>query len=187
MFRPMIVALLLAAPCTAAIAQENEGSWGAAAMPNGCMVEAVSPQGTMLSIWAFAGAPKLAFLLQNKEWGALRDGQSYKLNLEFAGMTSWPVDATGRQNIDSDGPGYLFTVQPGGEGAANFLEAFTSASGMKISQNGRNVDTLPLEGSRGAMAALAKCLAEKWHSAATGPEPDAQGDEAAKPDHSASI
>jgi hypothetical protein len=166
MFRPMIAALLLAAPCTAAIAQENQGSWGVAAMPNGCMVEAVSPQGTMLSIWGFTGAPKLAFLLQNKEWGALRDGQNYKLNLEFAGTKSWPVDATARQNIDSDGPGYLFTVQPGGEGATNFLDAFTSASGMKISQNGRNVDTLPLEGSRGAMASLAKCLAEKWGAAA---------------------
>jgi hypothetical protein len=167
MFRPMIAALLLAAPGAAAIAQdENQGSWGVAAMPNGCMVEAVSPQGTMLSIWGFAGAPRLAFLLQNKEWGALRDGQSYKLNLEFAGMRSWPVDATARENIDSDGPGYLFTVQPGGEGAAGFLNAFTSAKGMRISRDGRSVDTLPLEGSRGAMAALAKCLAARWSAAA---------------------
>jgi hypothetical protein len=175
MFRPMIAALLLAAPGAAAIAQGgNEGSWGAAAMPNGCMVEAVSPQGTMLSIWAFAGASKLAFLLQNKQWGALRDGQNYKLDLEFAGMDSWPVDATARRDIDSDGPGFLFTVQPGGKGATNFLDAFTSAKGMKISQDGRHFDTLPLEGSRGAMAALAKCLAERWSAAApqSGPQDD---------------
>ena len=174
MFRPLIAALLLAAPGAAALAQgDSEGSWGVAAMPNGCMVEAISPQGTMLSIWGFAGAPRLAFLLQNKQWGALRDGQNYKLKLEFAGMQSWPVDATARRDIDSDGPGFLFTVQPGDQGATNFLNAFTSAKGMRISRDGRSVDTLPLDGSRGAMAALAKCLAERWSAPAPkGGEPE---------------
>jgi hypothetical protein len=150
-----------------------------AQMPNGCMVEAVSPQGTMLSVWAFAGQPKLAFLLQNKGWNALQDGRSYKLSLDFVGTpTAVPVDATARQNIDSDGPGFLFTVQPGGDGARSFLNAFTSAEGMKISREGRSVDTLPLAGSRGAMGALAKCLAERWTSASAQPaQPDPSDDD----------
>ena len=84
MFRRMMFALLLAAPSAAAVGQGQEmGNWAIAQMPNGCMVEAVSPQGTMLSIWGFAGQPKLAFLLQNKGWNALHDGQSYKLGLDF--------------------------------------------------------------------------------------------------------
>jgi hypothetical protein len=181
MFRRMIAALLLAAPSAAAMGQGQEmGGWAIAQMPNGCMVEAVSPQGTMLSIWGFAGQPKLAFLLQNKGWGALQDGRSYKLGLDFVGTpTAMPVDATARQNIDSDGPGFLFTVQPGGDGAKSFLNAFTSAEGMRISQEGRSVDTLPLAGSRGAMGALAKCLSEHWHSTAAAP--DEGDDDDAKP------
>ena len=175
MFRRMIAALLLAAPSAAAMGQgqgQEMGDWAIAQMPNGCMVEAVSPQGTMLSIWGFAGQPKLAFVLQNKGWNALQDGRSYKLSLDFVGTpTAVPVDATARQHIDSDGPGFLFTVQPCGAGATSFLSAFTSAEGMKISQEGRSVDTLPLAGSRGAMGALAKCLAERWNA------PTPQGDD----------
>jgi hypothetical protein len=183
MFRRLIVTLLLAAPSAAVLGQGHAGpspemgDWAVAQMPNGCMVEAVSPQGTMISIWGFAGQPKLAFLLQNKGWNALQDGRSYKLSLDFVGTpTAMPVDATARQNIDSDGPGFLFTVQPGGDAAKSFLTAFTSARGMRISQDGRSVDTMPLAGSRGAMGALAKCLAEKWHSGAAA-QPDDSGDD----------
>jgi hypothetical protein len=175
----MIAALLIAAPSAAAMGQGNEmGDWAIAQMPNGCMVEAVSPQGTMLTVWGFAGQPKLAFLLQNKGWNALQDGRSYKLSLAFLGTpTAVPVDATARQNIDSDGPGFLFTVQPGGDGARSFLNAFTSAEGMRISRDGRSVDTLPLAGSRGAMGALAKCLSAHWSA----PTPtDQSGDDDAK-------
>ena len=188
MFRRMMAALLLAAPSAAAMGQgQDMGEWGIAQMPNGCMVEAVSPQGTMLSIWGFSGQPKLAFLLQNKGWNALQDRRSYKLSLDFVGTpTAVPVDATARQHIDSDGPGFLFTVQPGGDGAKSFLSAFTSAEGMRISQDGRSFDTMPLAGSRGAMGALAQCLAEKWHSGAAA-QPDDSSDDDAKPAKAAPI
>ena len=103
MFRRLIVTLLLAAPSAAVFGQGHSGAsqemgdWAVAQMPNGCMVEAVSPQGTMISIWGFAGQPKLAFLLQNKGWNALQDGRSYKLSLDFVGTpTAMPVDATAR-------------------------------------------------------------------------------------------
>ncbi len=167
MFRRMMAALLLAAPSAAVMGQgEQSGDWAIAQMPNGCMVEATSPQGTMLTVWGFAGQPKLAFLLQNKGWAALQDGRSYRLSLDFVGSpTAMPVEATARQNIDSDGPGLLFTVEPGGDGAKSFLSAFTSAEGMRINQDGRSVDTLPLAGSRRAMTALAQCLAARWSSA----------------------
>ena len=176
MFRSVLAIALLAAPAAAAAAQDKEmGDWALARMPNGCMVQAVSPQGTMLSIWGFAGQEKLGFLLQNREWSALRDGERYALDLEFVGVKAVPVEATAREHIDSDGPGFFFTFDPGGPDARAFLDALASAADMKISQGGRAMDSLPLEGSRGAMAALARCLSEQWSGGeAPAAEPDAE-------------
>jgi hypothetical protein len=173
MFRRLMVAFLIAAPSGAAIAQsEGQGDWALATMPNGCMVQATSPQGTMISIWGFSGQDKIAFLLQNRGWN-VRDGQPYKLSLDFLGVETLPVSATAREHIDSDGPGFLFTVKPGAQGAAGFLSAFTSARGMRITQGAQNFDTLPLAGSHTAMAALAKCLADRWgQGQATTPSDD---------------
>lgn len=174
MFRRMIIGLLVAASPAAAFGQgSNMGGWALAQMPNGCMVQATSPQGTMLSIWGFAGQDKIAFLLQNRGWNSLRDGQNYDLKLDTDGA-SWPVEAIARQHIDSDGPGLLFTITPGA-----FLNAFATSKGMRISQNGRSFDTLPLEGSRVAMGALAKCLAERWSTAAA--SGDDEGEKTSEP------
>jgi hypothetical protein len=168
MLRYMMAALLAAAPLGAALAQHQKtDGWALAAMPNGCMVQAVSPQGTMLSIWAFAGEEKLGFLLQNRRW-EVEDGKKTALQVEFSGARRLAVEATARADIDSDGPGLYFTVEPGAD-RGNFLAAFTSARGMSIRRDGADVDTLPLVGSRGAISSLAKCLADRWNEA--GPAP----------------
>ena len=176
MLRYVMAALLAAAPA-ASLAQPKAApeGWALAAMPNGCMVQAVSPQGTMLSIWAFAGEEKLGFLLQNRGW-EVKDGEKTPLEVEFAGASAWPVEATARAHIDRDGPGLFFTVEPGG--SRNFLAAFTSARGMSIRRDGADVDTLPLAGSRGAISSLAHCLADRWNA----PAPAAAEPEAAEPD-----
>lgn len=169
MFRRMMIGLLVAASPAAALGQTNEmGGWALAQMPSGCMVQATSPKGTMISIWAFAGEDKFAFLLQNRDWNSLRDGQNYDLKLDFTGMETVPVQAIARQHIDSDGPGLLFTMKPGAQASGGFFTAFSTAPGVSISQDGRSFDTLPLAGSRGAMAALARCLAQRWSAAASG-------------------
>ena len=163
MFRRLVAAFLLAAPVGAAVAQPNaSGDWSVGAMPNGCMMQATSPEGTMLSVWGTAGDDKLGFLLQNKGWNALRDGASYQLKLDFLGVSSLPVEATARQDIDSDGPGFYFQLQPGGASGKAFMDAFSRAQGMRISQDGKSVDTLSLAGGQGAMSALARCLAQSW-------------------------
>ena len=163
MFRRLIVAaFLLAAPAGAAFGQEEDtGQWAVGAMPNGCMAQSVSPKGTMLSIWALAGDDKLGFLLQNRGWSSLRDGASYDLKLDFLGVRSLPVEATAKRDIDSDGPGLFFTLAPGGTAGAGFLEALSSATALRVGPEGE-ADTLPLAGSRGAMAALARCLSERY-------------------------
>jgi hypothetical protein len=163
MLRYVMAALLASAPLAAASGQEETpGKWALATMPNGCMVQAVSPHGTMLSVWGFAGEEKLGFLLQNRGW-EVEDGAKTPLEVEFAGARSWPVEATARAHIDRDGPGLFFTVEPGGTGARAFLAAFTSAQGMSIRRDGMSVDTLPLAGSHGAIASLAQCLADRWN------------------------
>jgi hypothetical protein len=163
MFRRLIAALLVTVPASAAMGQvEDTGQWAVGAMANGCMMQAVSPQGTMLSVWGVAGDDKLGFLLQNKGWNALRDGASYDLKLDFLGVSSLPVEATARREIDSDGPGFYFQLEPGGTSGKAFMDAFSTAQGMRISREGKSVDTLPLAGSKGAMSALARCLSESW-------------------------
>ena len=169
MLRYVMAALLAAAPLGTASAQpEKTEGWALAAMPNGCMVQAVSPQGTMLSVWGFAGEDKLGFLLQNRGW-EVNDGEKTPLEVKFAGDRAWPVEATARAHIDRDGPGLFFTVDPGGASADNFLAALTSAQGMRIRRDGMSVDTLPLAGSRGAISSLAKCLADRWNEASPAP------------------
>jgi hypothetical protein len=181
MLRYVMAALLAAAPLAAASGQEEaEGKWALAAMPNGCMVQAVSPHGTMLSVWGFAGEEKLGFLLQNRGW-TVEDGAKTPLEVEFAGARSWPVEATARANIDRDGPGLFFTVEPGASDTASFLAAFTSAEGMNIRRAGTSVDTMPLAGSRGAIASLARCLAERWNEAGPAAESKDVAAEAASP------
>jgi len=176
MLRYVMAAFLAAAPLGAASAQqEKTEGWALAAMPNGCMVQAVSPHGTMLSIWAFAGEEKLGFLLQNRGW-EVEDGKKTALQVEFAGASTLPVEATARAEIDSDGPGLYFTVEPGGADRGNFLGAFTSARGMSIRRDGASVDTLSLAGSRGAISSLAKCLADRWNE--SGPAPAEAGESA---------
>lgn len=161
----LFTAALAAAP--AAAAQIDEPSdWALGQLPDACMLQSVSPHGTMLSIWGFARQAKFGVLLQNRGWGALRDGERYTLSLEFVGQRAWPVQATAREHIDGDGPGFFFTIEPGDAADVGFLEAFSSAHGMHISRDGERVDTLPLAGSRGALAALARCLAERWGAAA---------------------
>jgi hypothetical protein len=169
MLRYVMAALLAAAPLGAASAQpqKTEG-WALAAMQGGCMVQAVSPHGTMLSIWAFAGEEKLGFLLQNRGW-EVEDGKKTALQVEFSGARRLAVEATARAEIDADGPGLYFTVEPGGADRGDFLSAFTSARGMSIRRDGADVDTLPLAGSRGAISSLAKCLADKWNEARPAP------------------
>jgi hypothetical protein len=169
MLRYMMAALLASAPLGAASAQPAKAEgWALAAMQGGCMVQAVSPQGTMLSIWAFAGEEKLGFLLQNRGW-EVEDGKKTALQVEFQGARAWPVEATARADIDADGPGLYFTVEPGGAARGDFLAAFTSARGMSIRRDGADVDILPLAGSRGAISSLAKCLADRWNE--SGPAP----------------
>jgi hypothetical protein len=126
------------------------------------MLHASTAQGSVLSIWSFAGQPKIGFLIQNTGWSALREGQRYDLDVDFVGGRAWPVKATGRRNLDTDGPGFFFTVEPGDPTGGGFLDALANSREMAITLHGSAMDSLPLNGSREAVASLARCMAELW-------------------------
>lgn len=161
MMRHLAALALLAAPA-ASLAQPAGSNWDLARTSESCMLHAASAQGTVVSVWGFAGQAKLGFLIQNREW-ELRDGESYDIELGFTGARAWPVQATAKRDLDSDGPGYFFTFTPDeGKEGSSFLESLASAKGLNISRDGDSVDSLPLAGSRDAVSALARCMAELW-------------------------
>jgi hypothetical protein len=167
MYRFLLGFSLLAA--SAAVSAQNPSAnhphsspWGLARAPGSCMLHASTEQGSVVSIWSFAGQSKIGFLIQNKDWSALREGQRYELEVDFPGVRAWPVEATGRENLDSDGPGYFFTVEPGDRSGGGFLDAMANARNMAITRDGAAMDSLPLAGSREAVASLARCMAELW-------------------------
>ena len=165
--RATVVLPLAAALCAvpAAARAEPPPGWALGELPNACMLQSVSPQGTMLSIWGFAGQARFGVLLQNRGWSALRDGERHTLSLKLAGQRAWPVQATARTPIDADGPGFFFTLAPGDPDDDAFLESFSNAEEMHIARDGHSVATLPLPAPSAAMSALARCLAERWDAA----------------------
>ena len=162
MLRHVLALSLLAAPA-ASLAQPADSDWELARTPGSCMLHAASAQGTVISVWGFAGQAKLGFLIQNREWETLREGQSYDIELGFTGARAWPIQATAKNDLDSDGPGYFFTFTPRqSEDGSSFLDSLASAKGLKISRDGDSVVDLPLAGSRDAVAGLARCMSELW-------------------------
>ena len=173
MFKALLTVAALAAPAalaTAQTAQPRSGQWVLEVAPGGCIVHAASPSGTVISIWAAAGQSDLSFLVQNRSWNTLQDGSRYDLQVSFDDKGAFPVKATAKTNLDSDGPGLTFAVSPAGAvGGAGFLEQFAAAGGMHITRDGARVDTLSLTNTGTAMPSLAKCLRQVWTAGADAP------------------
>lgn len=174
MFKSVLVLIAAASASSLAVAQTaNTGRWTLEAAPNGCVVHAASPSGTVVSIWGLAGESSLSFLVQNKSWNSFAEGQRYDIQVSFDDKRAWPMKAVARRNIDSDGPGLTFAVDPApAAGGVAFLEQFAAANGMRIVRNDE-VETVTLVNTGVALNGLAKCLKQVWAAAA------AEGDEAA--------
>jgi hypothetical protein len=122
----------------------------------------------VVSLLAGTGQESLLFLIQNKSWSSLEDGSEHKLAVELDGRSPFEFDAVARTELDSDGPGFLFSVPPGERQGAKFLAEFAGASGMNVGEEGRSLAQLRLSGGSTAMAALAKCMASMWSGGAGG-------------------
>jgi hypothetical protein len=171
MMKPLLALLLATAPAVAATSQNTPaGRWTLASSTEGCVVHAASGKGTILSIAASPAQDALMFVVQNPELAALEDGAQYPVQVEFDQMGAWQIEATAQHEIDSDGPGIMFAVQPGREDGANFIKEFAAAEGMHIGDAGDRLDSLPLTGSDTAMAGMAECLGQMLGATGTAAE-----------------
>jgi hypothetical protein len=169
MMKPLLAALALAAlPAAASSQPQSFGAWTVNGGEDGCIAHASLPQGTVVSLLAGSGQESVVFLIQNKSWSSLRDGSPHKLAVQLDGRSAFQFDAVARTDLDSDGPGLLFSVPPGERQGAKFLAEFAGASGMNVGEEGRPLAELRLTGGDTAMAALAKCMAGMWSGGADG-------------------
>lgn len=153
-----LVALSLLQASAAVPAQAPHG-WTVASSDEGCLVHTTERAGTVLSVFALPEQDGIGFLLQNRKWAQLEDGQVYPLSIQFDGGSAWPVPAIARTSIDADGPGLFFAIRPGSEaGGRDFIAEFAAARGMRVANDGEAVGDLRLSDSRGATVALAQCL-----------------------------
>jgi hypothetical protein len=181
MFRSLIAVLALSAPAAVATAQtEAPSPWALEVTPDGCLVHAAAPSGSVVSVWGSADNENIRFLIQNRQWDAFEDGGRYDIQVSFDERRAWPMQAVAKRNLDADGPGLTFAVSPSARaGGSGFLEQFAGASGMHIARNGQRIDSLKLAGSDTAMAALAQCLSTIWSATAAASSPDESGEEPA--------
>ncbi|HEX8654145.1 MAG TPA: hypothetical protein VF693_02840 [Allosphingosinicella sp.] len=148
-----------AAPAPAPAAAQAPNGWNLAASAEGCIVHTTERAGTILSVFALPGQDGIGFLLQNRKWSELRDGEIYPLSIRFDGGSEWPIPALARTEIDGDGPGLFFAIQPAGEeGGRDFMSDFAGARGMRIANDGVGVGDVRLPEARAATLALANCL-----------------------------
>ncbi len=174
---PVAVAQAPVAPDASAAHPARE--WQLAAGDNGCMIHAGSNAGTVLSITASPQRDSLLFIVQNREWAALSDGENYALDIEFDQMGPWKIDATAQAELDQDGPGLIFIVRPGREDGARFLKEFAGAGSIRVGHDGAMLDSVPLGGSRAAMAGMSRCMGEAVAQAGvTAPESVIEGEPA---------
>lgn len=160
MLKPLLALSVLVAPVAAATSQTPAPAarWTVAGGEQGCAVHASSPQGTVVSILAGPGQDGLLFLIQNPTWSTLKDGGQYDIAVEFDDSGPWQMKAVARTEIDSDGPGLMFSVPPGQKQGSDFITEFVGASGMQIQGDGQRLGSLALGSGRSAMTALAQCM-----------------------------
>lgn len=133
--------------------------WTVASSEDGCLVHTTERAGPVLSVFALPEQEGIGFLVQNRKWTALEDGEVYPITIRFDDGTEWPIPALARTEIDEDGPGLYFAISPGREqGGRDFIAEFAGARGMRIANEDMAAENLRLTDSRGATLALAQCL-----------------------------
>lgn len=174
---PVAAAQAPVAPDAPAVQPARE--WQLAAGDNGCMIHAGSDTGTVLSITASPQRDSLLFIVQNRQWQTLADGQNYALDIEFDQMGPWKIDATAQAELDQDGPGLIFMVRPGREDGARFLKEFAGAGSIRVGHDGAMLDSVPLGGSHAAMAGMSRCMGQAYaQTGVASPETMIEGDPA---------
>jgi hypothetical protein len=114
MLKPLVAACfaLTSLPAAALAQTPASGKWTVNGSAEGCIAHTTMPQGTVLSVLAGPGQQSLLFLIQNRGWSSLEEGSKHKVAVQLDGRNPYQFDAVAKTELDSDGPGLIFAVEP---------------------------------------------------------------------------
>ena len=124
-------------------------------LENGCYALAIWAGGTVLRIGLNPAADNFYFLVGNPKWGSLKPDQEYEIQIKFGPKPPWDVATRGLQ-FDPDDSVYLHAQSSEFE----FIEEFMRQTDMKISYDGKEIETLKLTGSNKAFKGVLACQDE---------------------------
>lgn len=152
-----------------AVFWKSVGNWEISIDPtvrNGCYALASWNGGTVLRIGMNPQEDNFYMLIGNNDWTSLSPDTAYDISIRFDNRLPWEVSARGLQFSPGE------TVYLHAESTKfDFLEEFMGGYNMKISYDGKVIDTLKLTGSRRAMNEVAACQesADQYGSGARDP------------------
>jgi len=134
---------------------KNVGDWEVSIDPtigNGCYAVASWNGGTVLRIGLNPQDDNFYVLIGNDSWTSLKPEESYDLQIQFDRRNAWDVSANGLQ-FNPGETVYLHATSS----KFDFIREFMRGSKMKISYNGKKIDTLKLRGSSRAFKEVMNC------------------------------
>lgn len=158
--KSLLLALGISLCTTAAGAQDgifwkNVGDWEISIDPtirNGCYAIASWNGGTVLRIGLNPEEDNFYMLIGNEKWTSLQPDQEYEIEIKFDRKPGWDVSTRGLQFNPGE------TVYLHAESTKfDFIEEFMRQLNMKISYQGKEIDTLKLTGSSRAFKAVLAC------------------------------
>ena len=159
----ILLALAISLGATAAAADDsvlwkNVGDWEISidtTINNGCYAVASWNGGTVMRIGLNPQEDNFYMLIGNDKWTSLKPDQDYEIQIKFDNKAPWDVAAQGLQFNPGE------TVYLHAESTKfDFIEEFMRLSNMKISYQGKEIDTLKLTGSSRAFKAVIACQEE---------------------------
>lgn len=137
---------------------KNVGDWEISidtTLSNGCYAVASWNGGTVLRIGLNPTEDNFYMLIGNDKWTSLKPEQDYEIEIRFDSKPPWDVAAQGLQ-FNPGETVYLHAQST----KFDFIEEFMRQSNMKISYQGKEIDTLKLTGSSRAFKAVIACQEE---------------------------
>jgi len=158
-----LIGMISTIPFNPAAAQESVfwksvGDWDISidtTIQDGCYALASWSGGTEVRIGRNPELENFYVLIGNEKWASLTHGGEYDIKIKFGGRPVWDVTARGWQ-FGEGGTVFLHAQST----KMDFVREFQRALTMKISYDGKEIDTLKLTGSRKAWDAVEACQKE---------------------------
>ncbi len=116
----------------------------------GCLATGTVQSGTRVSFGRAAPGARPFLALANPKWASLVADDTYELTFVFDRGRAWTYVGTGI--VVDAGPGVTVRGLP-----PAFIDAFARSNGLRVLFEGRQVDHVPLSGTRAATRAVQAC------------------------------